>query len=203
MFEHLINPSYNPLPDTAPSAIVDAQARTLDFLADDEDADGLGDMTPFPGLPPAVGARDTTLAQQAFTAITTTNDPKEQRAAILNLRTPDAVRHHVAMLSAYDWDFVEQAKQLRGFVVAKLLDETKDPRAQTRLKALELIGKLTEVASFSERVEIVHKQADSIELESRLRERLKSLLPPVMEVQDTEVKEIAVVKHIKKVDTLD
>jgi hypothetical protein len=107
------------------------------------------------------------------------------------------------MLSAYDWDFVEQAKQLRGYVVAKLLEETKDTRAQTRLKALELIGKLSEVASFSERVEIIHKQSDSAELESRLRERLRSLLPPVMEVQDTEIKEIAVVKHLKKIDTSD
>jgi hypothetical protein len=199
MFEHLLSPEYDDIAKAEASAIVDAQTRTLDFMAEDE----LGDATPFPGLPPAVGARDSALAQQAFTAMVSNPSPDEQRAAVLNLRTPAAVRHHVAMLSAYDWDFVEEAKRLRGYVVSKLLDETKHPDAKIRLKSLELVGKLTEVASFTERSEVIHKNENSSEIEERLRARLKSLLPPTLEIQDTEVKEIAVVKHERPVPSGD
>jgi hypothetical protein len=95
------------------------------------------------------------------------------------------------MLTQYDWEYVEHAKELRGYVVAKLLEESKHPDAKIRLRSLEMIGKLTEVASFTERKEITIKDASSEELTERIRTRLKSLLPPVMEVQDAEPKDVA------------
>ena len=42
------------------------------------------------------------------------------------------------MLALYDWDFVEQAKELRGFVVAKILEETSHPDARIRLRGNRL-----------------------------------------------------------------
>lgn len=184
-----MDPEIEPLHEAAPRAIVDAQISTLDFLA--------GTPLP-PDFPAGVGARAATLAQQAFTAIISNPSEEEQRTAVLNLRTPSAVQHHVTMLNAYDWEFVEEAKKLRGYVVATLLTESKHPEAKVRLRAIELLGKVTEVAAFTERKEITIKKEDAGAVEERLKARLKSLLPPTLEVQDAEVKEIAVVKHAVK-----
>ena len=58
------------------------------------------------------------------------------------------------MLTAYDWEFVQQAKELRGYTVAKLVEETQNPNPNVRLKALGLLGKVTEVGLFTDKVEI-------------------------------------------------
>lgn len=170
MFDQLTDPDFDILDDVPPDVLVNAQVCTMDFLADDED---------IPPLQP----RDRALARQAFVA-TLNETPEEARAKILQLRTPAAVRHHVAMLSEYDWDFVEQAKELRGYVVSSLLTETKHPDARIRLRSIELLGKLAEVGSFMERSEVTHKQEGAPEIEERLRAKLKSLLPTVMEVEN-------------------
>lgn len=72
-------------------------------------------------------------------------------------------------------------------MVSKLLEETRHPDARIRLRALQLVGTVTEVAAFTERSEVVHKQEGAHEVEERLRAKLKSLLPPVQVVQDVEI----------------
>ena len=177
MFEQLIDPDFTVLEDAPTDEIVGAQMATSNFLDDDDD------ITPLSRRAPT--HNDTTLARAAFAAGFSSSE-SDHKAAVLTLKTPAAVQHHVAMLSQYDWDFVEQAKELRGFVVAKLLEEVKHPDARIRLRSLELIGKVTEVAAFTERSEVVHKHEGASEIEERLRAKLKSLLPPVIEVQDVE-----------------
>jgi hypothetical protein len=135
-------------------------------------------------------------ARNAFAKITNPSLPDaDKKKTLIALRTPQAVRHLAGMLSEYDWAFVEQAKEIRGYVVAKILEETTNGNASIRLQALKLLGTVTEVGSFTERTEVVHKNEDASAVEERLRARLRSLLPPVQEVQDTEIKEIAVVRH--------
>lgn len=128
-------------------------------------------------------------ARNAFAATTNSNLPiAEKQKAILALRVPQAVKHLAGMLSQFDWDYVEQAKELRGYVVANLLEETKHTDARIRLKSLELIGKLTEVAAFSERIEVIKKDASSDELEARIRARLASFLPKTVEIETVQPK---------------
>lgn len=176
LFQQLVDPAYTIIPDAEPSALVDAAVRTMDFL-DDDDATN---------LPPTT--RDASVARDAFTSLTGGAPAEITQQHVTNLKTPAAVRHLVGMLSAYDWDFVEQAKELRGYVVSKLLEETRHPDARIRLRALQLVGTVTEVAAFTERSEVVHKQEGAAEIEERLRAKLKSLLPPVQVVQDAEEK---------------
>ena len=183
ILEHLTSAEYQNLDDASPDAIVSAQVHTLEWH-DEPVGPGMADDN----------AR--TLARSTFASLTTPGaELATTKANILQLRSPEAVRHLVGMLSAYDWDFVNQAKELRGFVVAKLLEEVKGARASDRLRALQLIGTLTEVASFTERSEVLHKQENTSEIEERLRARLAAMLPPQQAVQDVEVQEIAVVKH--------
>jgi hypothetical protein len=183
IFEHLIEPDFTPVHQAPPHDIVDAQMSTLDFMT-----------ATLPGEAPRTPDYDSlratpseaALAQKAFTSLL--NGDTSANKNLVNLKTPTAVRHHVAMLSAYDWDFVEEAKKLRGFVVAKLLDEVNHPDARIRLRALQLVGTLTEVASFTERSEVIHKDHTADELVTRLRSKLTGLLPKVVEIETVEVK---------------
>lgn len=174
LFEHLesIDPGdFTDLEDATTTELLGAQAGTAAFLA--SLGDDAGTLT----------ADQLHNARTAFAAVTNPNATTPQaNAAILKLKVPPAVQHLAGMLSEYDWAYVEQAKELRGYVVAKLLEETKHPDARIRLRALELTGKLTEVASFTERSEIIHKNASADELEEKIRERLKKYLPVVEDI---------------------
>jgi hypothetical protein len=112
----------------------------------------------------------------AFATITDPNAPEESRKISLNaLRTPESVKHMVAMLTAYQWKFVHHAEEIRSYVVTKLLEESKHKEARIRLKALEMLGKVTEVALFTDRVEVKKTSMSDEELEKEVRERLKRL----------------------------
>lgn len=126
-------------------------------------------------------------AREAFTALTAAIDPAEQRVQLSKVTTPAAVRHLVGMLSAYDWHFVEQAKELRGYAVSQLVEETKHPDAKIRLRALELLGKVTEVALFTERVEVKKTQMSDAELEQKIKDKLNKM---AMIVDATDVTDV-------------
>ena len=143
--------------------LLDAQVKTADWLKelgveDDEQV--------------ITQAQEET-AVQAFTALTTgAPDPK---TAVSNLQVPAAVRKTVAMLTAYNWKFVEQAQEIRGKAVHQLLDEMEHPDARIRLKAIELLGKVTEIGLFTERVSVKKEELDDHELDNRIREKLAQL----------------------------
>ena len=69
---------------------------------------------------------------ETFQALVT-QDP-EAKQKLLELQLPEEVRSHVAMLGQYQWQFVEQANELRSMAVAKILKETED-RKSTRLNS--------------------------------------------------------------------
>jgi hypothetical protein len=114
-------------------------------------------------------------ARQAFAVLTQDQDPRTKKAALTKVTTPEAVKHLVGMLTAYDWHFVEQAKEIRGYAVAQLVEETKHPDAKIRLRALELLGKVTEVALFTDRVEVKKTDLSDSELDSRIKEKLERM----------------------------
>lgn len=116
------------------------------------------------------------LAQGAFKTLTTTTPTEGQKAALVALKTPSAVRHLTGMLTAYDWEFVNQAKELRGYAVSQILEETKHPDARIRLRALELLGRVTEVALFTDRVEVKKTDITDQELENKLKEKLSRFM---------------------------
>jgi hypothetical protein len=85
------------------------------------------------------------------------------------------------MLSQYDWAFVRQAQEIRGYIVARLLEHAASPDAKVSLSALGKLGTVTEVSAFTTRLEIDHRQKDTTPdaVISRLRERLQSLMPAI------------------------
>lgn len=172
---------FTPLNKAAPEAILEAQVATSDWLAE-------------MGVPPdeeIVQRTEQAAAREAFTALNYSADTDEKRVALTAIKTPAAVQHLVGMLTAYDWDFIDKAKELRGYAVAKIMDETTHPDARIRLKALQMLGNVTEVALFTTRVEVTKRDASEEEIEMRLRERLSKFLTPrdgatVTDVTDVE-----------------
>lgn len=166
-----------PLDKAAPQDIIDAQFNTAQWL----------EKVGAPTTDQAQQAAATATAQQAFSALTA-QPPAQQRAALIQLKTPEAVRHLTGMLTAYDWEFVEQAKELRGYVVSQILEETKHTDAKIRLKALDMLGRVTEVALFTERVEIKKTDVTDAEIEAKIKEKLGRFMG-VVDVIDVQEKE--------------
>lgn len=168
---------FEPFSKAAPSTILAAQVKTDSWLKD------LG--VPSDDELDAKSQKDA--ARIAFTSLNFDTDNAKQRTTLATIKTPVAVQHLTGMLTAYDWNFIEQAKELRGYTVSKILEETKHPDARIRLKALQMLGSVTEVALFTERVEVTKKDASEEEIEKRLRERLAKFLSPAEGATVTDV----------------
>jgi hypothetical protein len=158
--------------------LLDAQTATADWL---DDLGVESDET--------VNAQvETTNARDAFKAAATAQPPEAQKAQLMQLKTPAAVRHLTGMLTAYDWEFVEQAKELRGYAVAKILEEVENPNANIRLKALGLLGKVTEIGLFTDKIEVKQAESSDAEIEQRIKDKLNRFMG-VVDVIDVTTEE--------------
>ncbi len=187
MLEHLVHfeagitspDDFLELDDAEPGEVLSAQYKTVQWLEelgvrpDDEQNKEI----------------QTQAARQAFGSLTTTATEAEQKENLLQLKTPDAVRHLTGMLSAYDWEFVEMAKQIRGYTVAQLIEETKSSNANIRLKALGLLGKVTEVGLFTEKVEIKKAELTDFEIDAKIKEKLNKYMGVIDITDITDVEE--------------
>jgi hypothetical protein len=181
VLEHLLDfeppveahPGATPLEKLTPTEHVNAQISTADWLKSmgaKEDSQ-------------VTAEAEQRQARDAFIALTTNVDPTAQHEALATLQTPPAVRHLTGMLSAYDWEFIQQAKQLRGYAVAKILEDCEHPTASIRLKALALLGKVTEVGLFTEKIEVKKTDLTEAEIDAKLKEKLAKF----MDVSDAEI----------------
>ena len=164
------------LDDASPSDVLSALVATEQWLAelgiDDDEA--------------VAEQQQTQAARKAFGSLTTNADTTEQKASLAELKTPAAVRHLTGMLAAYDWQFIDMAQEIRGYTVAKLVEETKSPNANIRLKALIALGKVTEVGLFTEQIEVKKVEMSDAEVEQRIKDKLAKFMG-VIDVVDVSV----------------
>ena len=120
---------------------------------------------------------------EAFGALITQSPDTKDR--FLELELPEEVKSAVSMVTAYQWKFVEQAQELRSMSVAKIV-------------------KVTEVALFTDRVEIKKTELTDQELEAQIKKKLEKYMGviEVTEVKEEDIEEIGIVKTIKA-DTRD
>jgi hypothetical protein len=187
MFEHLVhfepgvtNPDFVELDDAEPGEVLSAQHKTVEWLEElgvrPDDAQDK--------------EQQTEAARTAFGALTTNADNAEQVANLIQVKTPEAVRHLTGMLAAYDWEFVQQAKEIRGYAVAQLIEETKSSNANIRLKALGLLGKVTEVGLFTDKVEIKKVELSDAEIDAKIKEKLNKFMGVIDVVDVSDVSEL-------------
>lgn len=109
-------------------------------------------------------------------SVSTASDPSKLPATTAVANTPGSVKHLKEILSEYDHVVVKSAVQIRTFVTNRLIEESTNPDAKIRMRALELLGKIGDVGLFVERTEITVKHKTTIELQSSIKERITRLL---------------------------
>ena len=100
--------------------------------------------------------------------------------------TPGTIINLEAILSEWDQEVLDVGRRLRNFVTNKLIAETVDPDPKIRLKAIELIGKLSNVGSFSERIDITVTHRTIHDIESDLKKTLELFTGEVIDVTPKE-----------------
>jgi len=186
MLEHLIDfepevgmpTNFTPLEKADVVQTVDAKISTTEWLK------SIGAVD----TEEVVSKAQTEAARKSFTNLVSAAPAEITHTALAEVRTPKAVQHLVGMLTAYDWEFVEQAKSLRGYCVAKLLEEAENPSANIRLKALGLLGKVTEVGLFTDKIEVKQAEMSDAEIEQRIKDKLNKFMQ-VVDVVDVSAKE--------------
>lgn len=89
---------------------------------------------------------------------------------------PGVARYAAAILKKYDYQAIEDAQQARSFITNKLIELADCGDAKIEIKALELLGKHSDIGIFTERSEITIHHRSSTELENSIKERIKRLL---------------------------
>jgi hypothetical protein len=150
---------FDPLENLTPAQTLSAQHKTSKWLESFQDDD----------------EATLTEAQEektvsAFNALTT-RDPRAKER-LLDLDLPEEIKAAVGMVTAYQWKFVEQAEELRSMAVSHIVKEIQHPDARIRLKALEMLGKVTEVALFTDRIAVKSEDVTDEELDARIKEKL-------------------------------
>jgi hypothetical protein len=168
---------FTPAESLTPAQTLSAQHKTSQWLKDFEDEDD-----------EILSEAQQEKVADAFNALTTQNPKAKQR--LLELDLPEEIKAAVGMVTAYQWKFVEQAEELRSMAVANIVKEVHHPDARIRLKALELLGKVTEVALFTDRVQIKNEDVTDEELDARIKEKLGRYMGAVdvVDVEEIEVK---------------
>lgn len=163
-----------PLPiDTTPEEIDAFREKARGMLAALEELDPQALE-----VPPT--AEEKAAAHAALLAETTT--PPANSAPL----TPPAVKHLNALLNELDFEVLDVARRLKNYVTNKLILETNDADARIRLKALEMLGKVSDVGLFAERVDVnvTHRTVEAIEVELKKTLELYGGSVQVVEARD-------------------
>jgi hypothetical protein len=102
----------------------------------------------------------------------TSNTVTTKRAAQL---TPAVLRETDHILSEWGRSVVDSAVTVRHLVTNKLVTETENPDPRVRLKALELLGKISDVGLFVEKSEVTITHQTTDDLKEKLRSKLQKL----------------------------
>ena len=120
-------------------------------------------------------------------AISYASDPEktskkvtEKKAATL---TPASLLMTNSILQEFGQSVVESATQILHMVTNKLVLEADNPDPRVRIRALELLGKISDVGLFAEKSEVTITHQSTEELRDKLRSKLAKLINPE-EVQD-------------------
>ena len=125
------------------------------------------------GLAFEMTEEDEKKAQALFRAVDSTkksqNNPKDMYQA------PVAVRLS-ALLSEYDKAIISDAAQARTYIMNRLLDLSACGDTKHELRAIELLGKMSDIGAFTEKSEITITHKNSEDLKKDIEDKLKKML---------------------------
>lgn len=109
------------------------------------------------------------------------------------INTPGKALALQSLLNEYDVEVVRNAAQVRNYVKMRLLELSDDNNPKVQLKALELLGKMSDVQAFADRVEISVTHRTTEELEDELASKLAAYMGDII---DVEGRDIALLKDV-------
>jgi hypothetical protein len=125
----------------------------------------------------------------------TESDKKEARAVFMDspaadkeITTPGKALMLRALLSEYDVEVVRNAAQVRRYIQLKLLEKSDCGDNKTELRALEMLGKMSDVGAFAERVEVNVTHRTTEELENELATKLAQYMGDIIDVESRDLK---------------
>lgn len=106
-------------------------------------------------------------------------DPVAASKAITHRRASELAPATIALvktiLDEFGHEIAESSKAIRNLVINKLIIESENPDARIRMKAVEMLGKMSDVALFTERSEVLITHQSTDDLKSKLKEKLQRL----------------------------
>lgn len=90
--------------------------------------------------------------------------------------TPASLQNVRAYLDEYGRAVVNHAIELRHTVTNRLIEESQNPDPRIRIRALELMGKISDVGLFTDRTEVTITHQTTDELRNKLRAKLQRLV---------------------------
>lgn len=97
------------------------------------------------------------------------------------------------LLQKYNNAIVEDTIRLKTYVTTRLVEESDGEKAADRLRALESLGRLTQLGLFADKLEISVNHKTTDELKTELAKKLSRYMGVVEEVKPEEVKKKAIV----------
>ena len=92
-----------------------------------------------------------------------------------------------ALLDEYDIDVVRNAQQIRSYIKLKLLELSNDGNPKVELKALDMLGKMSDVGAYAERVDINITHRTTEELENELASKLSAYMSDIIDVDSKDI----------------
>lgn len=129
------------------------------------------------GLDPnllTVTEEDKKVAQDILTCFAADEEKttKSVTGSKLSTLRPAAILELDTLLGEFSHAVVKSAVQIRTYVTNKLIQESNNPDPRVRIRALELLGKISDVGLFTERSEVTVTHRSTEELRQTLREKL-------------------------------
>ena len=115
---------------------------------------------------------------------TTSKKVTTKRAAAL---TPASLVLTNHILNEFGHSVAESATQIRHLVTNKLLLESENDDPRIRIRALELLGKISDVGLFAEKSEVTITHQSTDDLRAKLRSKLEKLVNPEDDIEDAVV----------------
>ena len=132
--------------------------------------------------------QDRSTAEKAVYAVAE-NEEKANKKLVKQDQKPAVYKSVKSILDEYSLRVVDNAMQIRLLVTNKLILDSDSPDDRTRLRALEMLGKITDVGLFTEKSEVTITHRSTEDLVSSIRSKLHRLMHPddVTDVKAVEV----------------
>ncbi len=135
------------------------------------------------GLEIEITKEDKDVASKLAIAYADNPEKTSKKASHKNISTltPASLLLTNSILQEFGQSVVDSALQVRHLVTNKLLLESENADPRVRIRALELLGKISDVGLFAEKSEVTITHQSTDDLREKLRSKLEKLVNPVEE----------------------